>query len=319
MFAPVHTVSYGSYGGRCRHPDVKPIDSNSIQKVFNSLVPNIPHSRFRYGRLLYFSISIATAVQLSAQISPNPPVKLDDGVLFHVGDSVLKLEVCAADIIRVAYAKEPAFFARKTLAAGVRHDAHTQWSLKTENGEAILATDKLQAHVNLASGAVSFFDTAGHLILAEDKAGRTMEPAIVQGDSTFHVRQQWQANAGEALFGLGEQQLGLMNLKGYDLDLWQHNGTVDIPFLVSSRGYGILWDNTSYTRFGDLASRNRFQPRNCSMPAATPVGSPVPIMPERILSIGSPTAWMPELTSRCRATRSSQTCLSIPPCRRTAM
>jgi alpha-D-xyloside xylohydrolase len=231
---------------------VKSVDSNSIQKVFNSLVPNIPHSRFRYGRLLYFSISIATALQLSAQISPNPPVKLDDGVLFHIGDSVLKLEVCAADIIRVAYAKDLAFFARKTLAAGVRHDAHTQWSLKTENGEAILATDKLQAHVNLASGAVSFFDTAGHLILAEDKAGRAMEPAIVQGETTFHVRQQWQANAGEALFGLGEQQLGLMNLKGYDLDLWQHNGTVDIPFLVSSRGYGILWDNASYTRFGNL-------------------------------------------------------------------
>jgi alpha-D-xyloside xylohydrolase len=44
-----------------------------------------------------------------------------------------------------------------------------------------------------------------------------------------------------------------LNLKGYDLDLWQHNGTIVIPFLVSSRGWGILWDNTSFTRFGDLS------------------------------------------------------------------
>ena len=79
-----------------------------------------------------------------------------------------------------------------------------------------------------------------------------MTPAIVQGENTYHIRQQWTANDGEALFGLGQQQLGLMNLKGYDLDLWQHNGTVAIPFLLSSRGYGIFWDNTSYTRFGDL-------------------------------------------------------------------
>ena len=216
-------------------------------------VSSIHLYRFLYRSLLFLFVPIATAVQLSAQVSPASPEKLDDGVLFKVGGDWLKLEVCADNIIRVAYAKEPAFFARKTLAAGVRHDVRTEWSLKTENGEAVLATDKLQAHVDLAAGAVSFFDTAGHPILAEEKAGRVMEPAIVQGDITYHVRQQWEANPDEALFGLGQQQFGLMDLKGYALDLWQHNGTVDIPFLVSSRGYGILWDNTSYTRFGELS------------------------------------------------------------------
>ncbi|HKW30542.1 MAG TPA: TIM-barrel domain-containing protein [Verrucomicrobiae bacterium] len=196
--------------------------------------------------------AIAVAGQFSICAAPVPPEKLDDGVLFHVGGHLLKLEVCADNIIRVAYAKDAAFFTRKTLAAGVRHDVRTSWSLKVENGEAVLATDKLQAHVDLVSGAVSFSDAAGHLILAESKDGRTLAPAVVQGDLTFHVRQQWQSDPGEALYGIGQQQLGLMNLKGYPLDLWQHNGTVAIPFLVSSRGYGILWDNTSYTRFGDL-------------------------------------------------------------------
>jgi alpha-D-xyloside xylohydrolase len=196
---------------------------------------------------------IAVAGPFSICAAPNSPEKFADGVLFHVGDHLLKLEVCSDNIIRVAYANNAAFFDRKTLAAGVRHDLKTQWSLKTENGEAVLATDRLQAHVDLASGAVSFFDAAGQPVLAEKKGGQTMTPAIVQGDLTFHVRQQWLPNPGEALYGLGQQQLGLMEIKGYSLDLWQHNGTVDIPFLVSSRGYGILWDNTSYTRFGDLS------------------------------------------------------------------
>jgi alpha-D-xyloside xylohydrolase len=207
-----------------------------------------------HRNLFFLFVTIAVAGQLSMHAAPTLPEKLDDGVLFHAGDNLLKLEVCADNVIRVVCAKDSAFFARKTLAAGVRHDIRTKWSLKTENGEAILATDKLQAHVNLASGAVSFFDATGHPILAEEKDGRTLTPAIVQGDITFRVRQQWQPNPDEALYGLGQQQLGLMDIKGYDLDLWQHNGTVDIPLLVSSRGYGILWDNTSYSRFGSLSA-----------------------------------------------------------------
>jgi alpha-D-xyloside xylohydrolase len=187
-----------------------------------------------------------------ADAASNGPQKLKDGVLIPVGSNFLKLEVCADDIIHVAWAPDPVFFSRQSLSAGVRHDAKTDWSLKTEDGKAVLTTDKLRVDVDLASGAVSFFNSAGQLILAEDKGGHTLTPAVIQGDQTFHVRQQWLPNDGEALFGLGQQQLGLMDLKGYDLDLWQHNGTIAIPVLVSSRGYGIFWDNTSDTRFGDL-------------------------------------------------------------------
>ncbi|HEX9933806.1 MAG TPA: TIM-barrel domain-containing protein, partial [bacterium] len=87
--------------------------------------------------------------------------------------------------------------------------------------------------------------------------GRALSPAEVQGEKTFHVRQEWEPIPEEALYGLGQQQLGLADIHGYDIDLWQHNGTVIVPFLVSSRGYGILWDNISFTRFGDL---RKFEP-----------------------------------------------------------
>jgi alpha-D-xyloside xylohydrolase len=214
----------------------------------------------RPARLLSFIGVILTAGSLTARAASNEPEQLKDGVLIPVGNNFLKLEVCANDVIHVAWSPDKSFFARKSLAAGDRRDAKTDWSFKTENGDGILMTDKLLVDVDLASGAVSFFNSDGRLILAEKKDGHEMTPVFVQGDRTFHVRQQWTASDGEALFGLGQQQLGLMNLKGYDLDLWQHNGTVDIPFLVSSRGYGILWDNTSYTRFGDLREAEPIPP-----------------------------------------------------------
>ena len=60
------------------------------------------------------------------------------------------------------------------------------------------------------------------------------------------------APGDESLYGLGQHQHGLLDIKDTDFDLRQYNTEVFIPYLVSSRGYGILWDNTSYSRFGDL-------------------------------------------------------------------
>jgi alpha-D-xyloside xylohydrolase len=249
--------------------------------------------RFFNGKslqLLIFLTTITIAGQLAAQsnneTSPNVPQKLNNGIVVSVGDNSLKLEVCADDVIRVAYAKDRAFFARKSPIAGSRKDAKTKWSLKTENGAAILTTDKLQAHIDLASGAVSFFDSSGQPILAEKKDGRTLTPAMVQGEETFHVCQQWEANADEALFGLGQRQIGVIDIKGWDLDLWQHNTHVVVPLLVSSRGYGVLWDNLSYTRFGDLREFKPIPP-NClidvsNQPGGLTTGTFTPANPDHL-------------------------------------
>jgi alpha-D-xyloside xylohydrolase len=178
--------------------------------------------------------------------------RASDGIVVRVGDGLLKIEICASDVIRVAYARDRAFFARKSLAAEPKRCDGATFDVTEAAGSATIATTKIRARVDLASGKVAFFDSSGKPILEEKADGRTVMPAIVQGENTNHVRQEWLPGADEALYGLGENQSGLLNIKGYDLDLWQHNGTIVIPFLVSSRGWGIFWDNTSFTRFGDL-------------------------------------------------------------------
>jgi alpha-D-xyloside xylohydrolase len=201
-------------------------------------------------QLLIASLIFACVVPPPARAAA--PEKVADGIIVPVGDKFLKVQVCADGIIRVAESKDRAFFARNSLAVEPARKSRANWKVKSTDTEATLTTAKLIVRVDLKTGAVSFLDTAGKPILAEKSAGRTLTPAIVQGDLTSHVRQEWEPNEGEALYGLGQHQTGLMNIKGHDIDLWQHNGTVIIPFLVSSRGYGILWDNTSYSRFGDL-------------------------------------------------------------------
>ena len=74
----------------------------------------------------------------------------------------------------------------------------------------------------------------------------------VSGESCLAVRQQFESPTDEALYGLGANQTSFMNLKGKDADLFQYNTMAVVPFIVSNRNYGILWDNNSRTKFGDV-------------------------------------------------------------------
>lgn len=171
-----------------------------------------------------------------------------------IGGNTLDLEVCADNVIRVAYAPQASFASRSSLAAASRQCVPTPVQVANTAGQMIVTTAKLQVLVDKTTGAVTFMDRSCHVILSElAGGGRTLTPATIQGAQTYSVQQQWEPVSTESLYGLGQHQQGHFDIKGYDLDLRQDNSEVYIPYLVSSLGYGILWDNTSYTRFGDLS------------------------------------------------------------------
>jgi alpha-D-xyloside xylohydrolase len=184
--------------------------------------------------------------------APDALEMLPDGIVLPIGANFLCLQVRADNIIRVAFSPQRSFFSRSSLDVLPASAPVSNWSVKQSDSAVTLATGQLQARVNLTTGAVSFHDLSGRPLLAEQPGARSLEPAVVQGENTTHVQQVWLPNDDESLYGLGQQQLGIVDIKGFDLDLWQHNTNVVVPFLVSSRGYGVLWDNPSYTRFGDL-------------------------------------------------------------------
>jgi len=175
-----------------------------------------------------------------------------DGIVVHLDQGWLKLQPRTDSIVRVAYAPDRAFFDRPSLIVVPATGPAPTWDATSSDREVILKLGRVQAQIDRKTGAVTFLDASGQKILAERPGTRKLEPAFVQGESTFHLEQQWEPAHDEALYGLGQHQLGAVDIKDYDVDLWQHNGTVVVPFLVSTRGYGILWDNASYSRFGDL-------------------------------------------------------------------
>jgi alpha-D-xyloside xylohydrolase len=178
--------------------------------------------------------------------------RLTDGVAVPVGGQRLELRVCREHIVRVVYAPAGEFFSRRSLVTAANACLPTDFEVQSGPDALALITDRLTARIALPSGAVSFVDHQGRNLLAEKRGGgKTLTPAEVMGERAFHVQAEFETGEGEALYGLGQHQNGWMNYAGRDVDLYQHNIVAIVPFLASSRGYGLLWDNTSHTKFGD--------------------------------------------------------------------
>lgn len=116
---------------------------------------------------------------------------------------------------------------------------------------ASLATSRARAVVRLSDGQVKMFDAAGTLLLDEYAPARRLDPVTIEGQEFLATRAQFNRGTDEGLFGLGQHQNRQMDYNGEDVELAQHNMDIAIPYLLSTKGYGILWDNNSITRVGD--------------------------------------------------------------------
>ncbi len=65
----------------------------------------------------------------------------------------------------------------------------------------------------------------------------------VIGGSEYSLNLKFEANEGEKIFGMGQYQQQYMDLKGSIIELAQRNSQISVPFMVSSLGYGMLWNN----------------------------------------------------------------------------
>ncbi|HKI68701.1 MAG TPA: hypothetical protein VKA67_03875, partial [Verrucomicrobiae bacterium] len=151
--------------------------------------------------------------------------KDSDGVALQMKPGVMRLEVYSPRIIRVTYAAQQKLPDLSSLAI-IGKPKLTKWNWRQTNDEIILRTDEVQAHVNRATGAVSFFDKSGAPILAENpQGGKSLTPARINGINTLRSQDEFVLAPGEAIYGLGQHQNGLMNYRGTAIHLQQRNPT----------------------------------------------------------------------------------------------
>jgi len=159
------------------------------------------------------------------------------------------LEACGPDGLRVRGS-----ITREISAAGFSAliDQRQQAAEITINGgEASIQNGDLIARMD-TRGRLSYFSAStGMELLGEQPVHHISIPARVyqslQG-GLFHIDCNFKAYDDEKLFGLGQHQHGRLNQKGCVIELIQRNSEITIPFLVSSRGYGLLWNNPAIGR-----------------------------------------------------------------------
>jgi alpha-D-xyloside xylohydrolase len=103
--------------------------------------------------------------------------------------------------------------------------------------------------IDKQTGNLSFTDQSGKTILSETVGSRKLTAGTVMGEPCFAAEQSFESPADEFIFGLGQFQDGHFNLKGITRRLTQVNSQIAIPFIYSSKGYGLLWHQYGLTDF----------------------------------------------------------------------
>ncbi len=200
---------------------------------------------------------------LTAQARPNPGDTRDksnsfriksyqkktDGVIFELVRGKLKLQVLSDDIIRVVYTPSDSFSTRESVSVIKKEWLPVHYKVGGDKSFVTMNTRAIKVKVNKTTGAIAFYDRKGKLLLEEPANGKSMIAANIAGEDTWTAEQKFMSPEDEALYGLGQFQDGIMNWRNVYARLKQRNTTIAMPVVISNKGYGLFWDNTSYTEF----------------------------------------------------------------------
>ncbi|WBO24557.1 glycoside hydrolase family 31 protein [Sphingomonas abietis] len=182
--------------------------------------------------------------------------------------SIVAIEPYAPNIVRVTIAVDPTLAdAPPGDGPNAKSDA-TGWSHRTDASGDVFASAALSLTVaaqpwpKAPTQMERYFAPALPPVSVTVKTadgqplttmtGWSMAPHDVTGEKTFKVGASFDAPADEHYYGLGQNQEGILDLRGRTIDC-KHNydapagETVCVPFMVTNKGYGIVWDNASDT------------------------------------------------------------------------
>lgn len=186
-----------------------------------------------------------------------------DGITCTLNKGLMKVKLCFDNMVEVKYTSLPLFIEKPSLVITNPFKSAPAFEVSDNTDNIVITTPKLKITVDKASNAVKYFDLAGKTILAEDDAqNKTMTEASVADIDVYNCTSQFVSPANEALYGLGchpEDSLSI-NYKGRNQDLAIHYMTGAIPVMLSTKGYGLYWDNYSASNFyGTEAGNTKYK------------------------------------------------------------
>src|SRR5574344_1524874 len=122
-----------------------------------------------------------------------------------------------------------------------------KFTVKEENGEIAVSLRHLTVKINRATSQIKYFNERSVQILAE--TNRSLTESLIGQEKTYIAEQKFLSPSDEHLFGLGQFQDGYLDVRGLSRRLTQVNTQISVTFIVSNKGYALLWNNYGMTEF----------------------------------------------------------------------
>ena len=203
-----------------------------------------------------------------------------DSYIYTAAGVTTRVTAPAAGILRITHTKRDHFLPDESPVVVLRD--RIDGALMEEGGAAVFTAGGLRVRVDPISGAIAIETEDGKPLLREpDRRPHTLvEKPVVRyrydpdapveeyqsidgvrarvkasesyvDRTAYECKQQFEFDEEEALFGLGSHEEGWANLRGHARILYQHNMKAVVPCLVSTTGWGILFDMGCMMAFHD--------------------------------------------------------------------
>ena len=183
------------------------------------------------------------------------------------GTERIRVEFVTDRVVRVVYTGGAVESAADSSIVDSLPETDVDWTLHEGEERLTLGTNSVTLKVNRDTAAFTWRDGTGKRLVREPAAGgkaiEEVSPAdLATGDdisgpeptldrTAYETTLELEFADEEAIYGLGQHEEGVANYRGHMQDLYQTCTKVAMPAIVSTRGYGILWDTTSLSTFHD--------------------------------------------------------------------
>jgi alpha-D-xyloside xylohydrolase len=174
-------------------------------------------------------------------------IQTKEKVTISLSDGTLDIVPLADNAMRIKFYKDaktslPELIFTSSISAPVFQVSDVSSKIEVKGKNITLILDK-------QTGKLSYADKSGRIFLSEKEGSRKLMPSSVQGEPCYIAGQVFESPADEFIFGLGQFQDGHYNLKSVTRQLTQVNSQIAVPFIYSSKGYGLLWHQYGLTDY----------------------------------------------------------------------
>ena len=203
--------------------------------------------------ILFFSLHFSVFAQVTSYN------KTEYGASFKLKNGAMNIYLPTDDIAEIKYTSLPSIEGKQSLVVKPVNAYAKRFTVTEKDNKVIITTTRMKVLVNKETQAITYTDLSGNIILSEgDDYNKVMRDTTIAGIQTHSCVTTFQSPDAEGLYGLGchpEDSLSI-NYKGRNQDLAIKYLTGAIPVLLSTKGYGLLWDNYAESKWYGAEKNN---------------------------------------------------------------